>query len=164
MAGFAFDELKLLDSHTPPESDRSVNPSLDNPAEHQPSKAELRELNQQLIDKTQLLETTLTSISQGILLFDADKRVILFNARACELLDVPASFLAARLTLPVLHQFQAQRGDLVPMPVWWTATPGAIYFRVAKAWRHPPTCGPPRPAAPWKSKPKDCPAAAWCAP
>ncbi len=71
----------------------------------------MRALNKQLSDKTRLLETTLTSISQGILMFDADKRVSLFNARICELLDVPESFLAAHPTLQELNLYQRGRGD-----------------------------------------------------
>jgi diguanylate cyclase (GGDEF)-like protein/PAS domain S-box-containing protein len=73
--------------------------------------AELRDLNTQLRENTDLLQATLTSISQGIIVFDANTRIRRFNPRACELLDVPSAFLAARPTLQQLSELQRKRGD-----------------------------------------------------
>ncbi len=75
------------------------------------AEAELRKLNAQLLDNTQLLQTTLTSISQGILVFDAEMRIHRFNPRVCELLDIPSSFLARHPTLQELSTLQRERGD-----------------------------------------------------
>ncbi len=82
------------------------------------AEAQSRQLSAQLLDKTSLLQTTLTHITQGILVFDAQARVILFNARVCELLDVPAKFLASQPSLQVLSRFQADRGDFGPDAQW----------------------------------------------
>jgi diguanylate cyclase (GGDEF)-like protein/PAS domain S-box-containing protein len=71
----------------------------------------LRALNAQLQENTQLLQTTLASISQGIVLADADGRIRQFNARACELLGLPASLLAQHPTLEDMIRFQRERGD-----------------------------------------------------
>ena len=61
--------------------------------------------------RTGLLRDTLGSISQGVLLLDADKRVQSFNARACELLNLSADFLASHPTLKQINQLQFSRGD-----------------------------------------------------
>ena len=74
----------------------------------------LRTLNTELSENAKLLQTTLTSISQGILLFDADRRVCKFNPRVCELLDLPMEFLATLPTEQELVQIQLQRGDFGP--------------------------------------------------
>ncbi|MES2877221.1 MAG: EAL domain-containing protein, partial [Pseudomonadota bacterium] len=78
------------------------------------TETELRELNVQLHEKTGLLQTTLTSISQGILVSDAEHRIKQFNPRVCGLLEVPISFLAARPTVTELNLFLTQRGDFGP--------------------------------------------------
>ncbi|NDP39025.1 MAG: EAL domain-containing protein [Rhodoferax sp.] len=71
----------------------------------------LRQLNAQLLEKSRLLQATLTSISQGILVFDAQGRVDIFNPRVCELLDLPQSLLASRPTVQALTSYQRERGD-----------------------------------------------------
>ena len=75
------------------------------------TEAELYASNAALSEKTRLLETTLVSISQGILMQDAEQRVIAFNARLCELLDLPESLLLQRPTSQELTRFQLERGD-----------------------------------------------------
>jgi diguanylate cyclase (GGDEF)-like protein/PAS domain S-box-containing protein len=74
----------------------------------------LRALNAELLENSQLLQTTLTSISQGILLFDAHHRVRKFNPRVCELLDLPLSLLSRLPTEQDLVHFQLERGDFGP--------------------------------------------------
>ena len=78
------------------------------------AETELRDLNQLLGDNSRLLQTTLTSISQGIIVFDPDTRVRKFNPRVCELLDLPESYLATRPTLGELNTFQIARNDFGP--------------------------------------------------
>ena len=73
-----------------------------------------RALNAQLAENSRLLETTLTSISQGILLIDAEERVRKFNPRVCELLNLPARFLASHPTVQEVTRYQLERGDLDP--------------------------------------------------
>lgn len=74
----------------------------------------LRALNAELQENSLLLQTTLTSIGQGILLFDVDQRVRKFNPRVCELLDLPIALLSSRPTEQELVNFQLQRGDFGP--------------------------------------------------
>ena len=83
-------------------------------SERKRAEEELRALNAELLENTQLLQTTLTSISQGILLFDANHRVRKFNPRVCELLDLPITLLATRPTEQDVVRFQMQRGDFGP--------------------------------------------------
>jgi diguanylate cyclase (GGDEF)-like protein/PAS domain S-box-containing protein len=80
-------------------------------SERKRSEEALRALNAELLENTALLQTTLTSISQGILLFDAEHRVRKFNPRVCELLDVPFTMMASLPTEQELVDFQMQRGD-----------------------------------------------------
>jgi diguanylate cyclase (GGDEF)-like protein/PAS domain S-box-containing protein len=78
------------------------------------AESELRALNQQLVHNAQLLERTLASTSQGILMLDANDRVSTFNPRMCELLDLPEPLLASHPTVQELVQFQYARGDFGP--------------------------------------------------
>ena len=75
------------------------------------SDANLLALNAQLTQQTRLLQITLGSISQGIFMIDADGRISTFNARVCELLDLPAKFLGTHPTLQEITLFQRDRGD-----------------------------------------------------
>jgi len=71
----------------------------------------LRQLNASLLEKARLLQSTLSSISQGILVFDAQGRVTIFNARVCELLALPESLLASHPSVQALAAYQVERGD-----------------------------------------------------
>ena len=83
-------------------------------SERKQTETELLALNQQLAVNAELLQRTLASISQGILMLDADDRVSTFNPRVCELLDLPESLLASRPTVQELVQIQHARGDFGP--------------------------------------------------
>jgi diguanylate cyclase (GGDEF)-like protein/PAS domain S-box-containing protein len=61
-------------------------------------------------------QTLLTSISQGVCVFDADGRVSQFNPCLSELLDVPPEFLASCPSLREIYDFQMQRGDFAGAP------------------------------------------------
>ncbi|MDO8775287.1 MAG: EAL domain-containing protein [Burkholderiaceae bacterium] len=73
---------------------------------------ELRELNARLHEKTLLLQSTLACISQGILMLDADGRVITYNQRVCDLLELPDSLLASQPTIQQLIRYQLEHGYL----------------------------------------------------
>ena len=75
------------------------------------AQAELHALNARLLENTELLQTTLTSISQGILLIDSQEQVRMFNPRVCALLDLPESFLATRPTIQEVTRRQLEQGD-----------------------------------------------------
>lgn len=64
-----------------------------------------------LVERTELLQTTLASISQGVLVIDGEGRVNTFNPRVCELLDLPASYLSQHPTIQEITRFQFERGD-----------------------------------------------------
>ena len=83
-------------------------------SERKRAETELLALNQQLAVNTQLLQRTLASISQGILMLDADDRVSIFNPRVCQLLDLPESLLASHPSVQELVQIQHARGDFGP--------------------------------------------------
>ena len=83
-------------------------------SERKQAEAELRTLNAQLLENTQWLQTTLTSISQGILVFDPDTRVRKYNPQVCDLLDIPNSFLATRPTLRELNDLQIANNHFGP--------------------------------------------------
>jgi diguanylate cyclase (GGDEF)-like protein/PAS domain S-box-containing protein len=80
--------------------------------ERKQTEAALRELNLQLHEQTRLLQTTMASVSQGILMIDADSRVSTFNPRLCELLDMSQDYLATHPTLQEMTFYQLARGDL----------------------------------------------------
>ncbi len=60
------------------------------------------------------LQTVLDSVAQGIISIDADDRVVLVNARARELLDLPDAVLNERATFWDLIRYQHARGDFGP--------------------------------------------------
>jgi len=68
----------------------------------------------ELRQRSLVLRNTLGSISQGIFVFDAQQRIISFNARACELLDLSADLLRGQPTLQEVNQLQLLRGDFGP--------------------------------------------------
>ena len=72
---------------------------------------ELARLNTELHEKSSMLQTTLDNINVGIFLLDANRRLIGFNPRVCELLNLSASFLAQRPTLGEITTLQQGRGD-----------------------------------------------------
>jgi diguanylate cyclase (GGDEF)-like protein/PAS domain S-box-containing protein len=79
--------------------------------ERKQTEARLLDLSVQLPETVQLLQTTLASISQGIFMINADGRVITFNPRVCELLDLPESLMATCPTLSEITLYQLARGD-----------------------------------------------------
>jgi diguanylate cyclase (GGDEF)-like protein/PAS domain S-box-containing protein len=76
--------------------------------------ADFRALYAELAEKTVLLQTTLASISQGILMIAPDGRITTYNQRVCDLLDIPESVFAGRPTLQDLTVLQLARGDFGP--------------------------------------------------
>ncbi|HEY8905327.1 MAG TPA: PAS domain-containing protein, partial [Rhodoferax sp.] len=83
-------------------------------SERKAAEQELIKLNTEIQEKSQLLQTTLTNISQGILLLDPGKHIVGFNPQVCELLDVSTEFLASRPTLWQLSELQKSKGDFGP--------------------------------------------------
>jgi PAS domain S-box-containing protein len=61
-----------------------------------------------------LLENTFEHMDQGISLFDPELRLLAFNRRCRELLDIPEHIAVPGTTLAELVRFTAQRGDYGP--------------------------------------------------
>ncbi|MCH8090947.1 MAG: PAS-domain containing protein [Proteobacteria bacterium] len=75
---------------------------------------ERRKAENEIAEKTALLETTLESMSQGITVYDADHGLIAFNRRFVELFDFPPGFIRAGRTFEELARFLAERGEYGP--------------------------------------------------
>ncbi|MBC7436019.1 MAG: PAS-domain containing protein [Bdellovibrionales bacterium] len=65
----------------------------------------------ELQEKTSLLETTLSSISQGIFMVGPDGRLISWNRKIAEMLELPETLLATFPTVAEITHFQRSRGD-----------------------------------------------------
>lgn len=58
-----------------------------------------------------LLSTILDTVTQGIALFDSDRKLILFNQHYPELLDYPDGFLQVGMSYEDILRFNAMRGE-----------------------------------------------------
>lgn len=64
-----------------------------------------------LAEQARYLELTLESMDEGLLLIDADFKVILQNQNLSNVLDIPENFLAAGDTLQKLVDYQIEHGE-----------------------------------------------------
>jgi PAS domain S-box-containing protein len=80
-------------------------------AERQRSSDQLQATGALLADKTDALQLTLDSISQGLAKVGSDGRVTIYNRRLLELLDLPDELLSSQPTQDEIVRFQAERGD-----------------------------------------------------
>ncbi|OYU46850.1 MAG: GGDEF domain-containing protein [Rhizobiales bacterium PAR1] len=62
-----------------------------------------------------ILELTLENVSQGILKIDPERRIVVFNSRAVELLGLPEGFLECGQTLQSLLNYQIDSGEFANM-------------------------------------------------
>jgi len=69
-----------------------------------------QQVEAKLTEQAQLLHDTLGNISQGIFV-DAAMQLVSFNHRACELLDLPSSYLTQRPLMRDIVRLQLERGD-----------------------------------------------------
>ena len=58
-----------------------------------------------------LLQATLENVRQGISVFDRDLRLVCWNWRFCDLLDLPPAFGRVGVTLDEIIRFNARRGE-----------------------------------------------------
>ncbi|HEU4427136.1 MAG TPA: PAS-domain containing protein, partial [Myxococcota bacterium] len=68
----------------------------------------------QLAEKTTLLETTFASIAQGITVLDRDLRLVAWNQRALDLVDLPAEKVSVGQPFADLIRYFAERGEYGP--------------------------------------------------
>jgi diguanylate cyclase (GGDEF)-like protein/PAS domain S-box-containing protein len=71
---------------------------------------QLREANELLAGRTDLLEVTLSSLSQGVVMYDPNGRAVFHNERFLQLMDLPASLMANQPTLDEIVDYQFQQG------------------------------------------------------
>lgn len=64
-----------------------------------------------LAEKSEALQATLDSISQGLTKVDAQGRILFYNRRTVELLNLPEDLMARRPTHEEVVRFQRDRGD-----------------------------------------------------
>ena len=74
----------------------------------------LQRAHEQLRARTNLMDVTLSSLSQGVAMIDANGRVTYYNQRALELLRMPDSLLARQPTLVELVDWQFEHGHVSP--------------------------------------------------
>lgn len=80
--------------------------------------SELKRTTLELDEQHEVLETILAHVSQGIFMVGPDDRVQAWNARVCEMLNLPPELLATHPTLAELTRFQVERGDFGPQGAW----------------------------------------------
>ncbi|BDT67021.1 hypothetical protein os1_11880 [Comamonadaceae bacterium OS-1] len=80
--------------------------------------AELRARESEAIlrEKSALLEATLATMEQGVMMVNAERVVVVCNRRARELLNLPQSLVDSRPTLDALAEYQLASGELVQVP------------------------------------------------
>jgi signal transduction histidine kinase/CheY-like chemotaxis protein len=74
------------------------------------ARAELATLASDLRTKTGLLETTLETIDEGLIMFDPSNKVQVYNRRALEILGLPKDFMDSKPYFSALCQFQRDHG------------------------------------------------------
>ena len=81
-----------------------------------------------LRDTVDVLQGCLQSMGQGFMMIDRDGRVVMFNARVCDMLNLDPAQLEGGPTLAEVVQMQNQRGDFGPEHSL-VGEPGRAYVR-----------------------------------
>ena len=68
-------------------------------------------VGERLREANELLEVTLSSLSQGVVMFDPEGRAVFYNRRFLELMNFPQSLMNRQPTLEQMVDFQYERGD-----------------------------------------------------
>ena len=80
-------------------------------AERRRTRQDLEATSRLLAEKSAALQATLDSISQGLTKVDAGGRILVYNQRVLELLDLPEELLRGRPSNEDIVRFQRERGD-----------------------------------------------------
>ncbi len=78
------------------------------------TREQLESTSAELARQSEALRVTLDSMSQGISQVDASRRMVVYNRRLMELLDLPESLMASGPTHEEIVAFQTRRGDFGP--------------------------------------------------
>ncbi len=71
---------------------------------------ERKRAEEEVAQKSSLLETTLENMSHGITVLDADLRLLAFNQKSIELRDYPPGFFRLGMPIEELYRYKAERG------------------------------------------------------
>jgi PAS domain S-box-containing protein len=80
-------------------------------AERKRARLQLQATSALLAEKSEALQVTFDSMSQGLTMVDADGRVRFYNQRMLALLDLPEALLAGQPLFSEVAAFQVNRGD-----------------------------------------------------
>ncbi|TDI60157.1 MAG: PAS domain S-box protein, partial [Alphaproteobacteria bacterium] len=69
---------------------------------------------EEVAEKSALLEKTFESMSQGISVYDADLKLVAFNQQYIDLTDFPPGFMRLGMSYEEIARFKAERGDYGP--------------------------------------------------
>ncbi|GAB4397702.1 MAG: EAL domain-containing protein [Rhodoferax sp.] len=69
-------------------------------------------------EREQILHNSLAHISQGVVVIDAEGRIVAWNQRLCDMLDLPTELLASKPSAEQVMRFQVERGDHGPGGAW----------------------------------------------
>ena len=75
---------------------------------------ERKRAEEEIAEKSALLDTTFETMSQGIAVFDADLRLTAFNQRYLDLRDYPKGYISLGMSYEQIVCFNAERGDYGP--------------------------------------------------
>ena len=98
--------------------------------------AERRRTENELAEKTVVLETTLENMSQGISVYDAELKLVAFNRRFVELFRYPPGLLYIGRPYEEVARFKARRGDYGPGDVERQVRKRVMAKRDGKRGRH----------------------------
>ena len=87
-----------------------------------------------LAEKTAILEATLENIGEGIVVFDADRRLLVDNAAAAKLLDIPERFSQPGAPFEEAIRFFIERGDFGAGDVESIAREFGALFEARRSW------------------------------
>ncbi|MCH7542340.1 MAG: PAS-domain containing protein [Proteobacteria bacterium] len=98
--------------------------------------AERKRTENELAEKTVVLETTLENMSQGISVYDAELKLVAFNRRFVELFRYPPGFICIGKPYEDIARFKARRGDYGPGDVERHVRERVISKRTGELRRH----------------------------
>ncbi|MCH8092635.1 MAG: PAS-domain containing protein [Proteobacteria bacterium] len=98
--------------------------------------AKRKRTENELAEKTVVLETTLENMSQGISVYDADLKLVAFNQKYVDLRGYPPGFLHIGMSFEEVARFRAGRGDYGPGDVERHVRERVISKRTGELRRH----------------------------
>ena len=78
----------------------------------------LKDAERRLAEQSQALALTVEALHEGVFTSGSDGRVVVWNRRLLELLNLPEALLQQRPTIEQIRQFQIERGDFAHDPVF----------------------------------------------